>query len=219
MEIGIAGRAGEIANYVRYVEAAGLVPVVTLDQGVLSGCSALLLPGGGDITPAFYGERNHGCGNVDTELDILQLQAFDLALGQGMPVLGICKGLQVINVGLHGTLVQDLGDSGNQRHRYENGDKYHKSVIKEASWLYECYGGEAMVNSAHHQAIARLGEGLKAVSRCPFDDCIEAIAHESLPVIGVQWHPERIDPGKSGTDGRKVLEWFVSRLLSGERGT
>lgn len=212
MKIAIAGKAEKTANYVKYVESVGAMPLVTVLPEEISGCSGLLLPGGGDIAPAFYGEQNHGSADIDTELDILQLQAFDLAVRTGMPVLGICKGLQIINVGLGGTLVQDLEPPMGERHRYDEGDKYHESVIDRDSWLYGLYGGETIVNSAHHQAIHRLGKGLSAVSRCPLDGCIEAIAHESLPVVGVQWHPERIDPERSGTDGRRVLDYFVSRI-------
>lgn len=214
MKIAIAGRAGKTGNYVRYVEDAGAEPVVTLLASEAAGCDGLLLPGGGDITPAFYGELNRGSADIDTELDILQLQIFDLAMQKCMPVLGICKGLQVINVGLGGTLIQDLEPSMGERHRYDNGDKYHESVIDEASWLHSLYGGSALVNSAHHQAIHRLGRGLSAVSRCPLDGCIEAIVHESLPLIGVQWHPERIDSVKSGMDGRRVLEYFLSLIYT-----
>lgn len=210
MKIAIAGKTDKTVNYVRYVESIGAEPVVTLEPEAIAACGGLLLPGGGDITPAFYGEQNHGSADIDTELDILQLQAFDLALRKGMPILGICKGLQIINVGLGGTLVQDLQPPLGERHRYDNGDKYHDSVINEGTWLYGLYGGETIVNSAHHQAICRLGKGLIVVSRCPLDDCIEAIAHESLPIIGVQWHPERIDFGKSATEGGRILAYFAS---------
>lgn len=213
IKIAIAGTAADTVNYVKYVASAQAVPVVTLEREIINGCDGLLLPGGGDITPAFYGEQNHGSRNINTELDILQLQAFDLALRRGLPVLGICKGLQVMNVGAGGTLIQDLEPESQERHGYDNGDKYHASVIHEGSWLYELYGGEATVNSAHHQALGRLGEGLSVVQRCPLDGCIEAVAHESHPIIGVQWHPERIDFGTSGTDGGKVLRYFL-KLVS-----
>lgn len=212
MRIAIGGKPEKTANYVRYVESMGAVPVVTLLSSEIRDCDGLVLPGGGDITPAFYGEQNHGSVSIDTELDILQLQAFDLAVQSGMPVLGICKGLQVINVGLGGTLVQDLEPSMGQRHRYDAGDKYHESVILQGTWLHKLYGGNTVVNSAHHQAIDRLGKGLCVVSRCPLDGCIEAIAHKNLPVIGVQWHPERIDLEASGTDGGRVLEYFLSLI-------
>lgn len=210
MKIAIVGRTADTSNYVKYVRSLAFTPLVTLEPEEICSCSALLLPGGGDITPAFFGEQNHGSRNIDTELDILQLQAFDLAVRTGMPVLGICKGMQIINVGLGGSILQDLAPCAAGRHRYHNGDRYHGTVIQSGSWLHALYGHEAVVNSAHHQALARLGRGLIPVQRCPEDGYIEAIAHSSLPIIGVQWHPERIDAAKAGTDGAKVLDCFSS---------
>lgn len=215
MNIAILGRTADTLNYVRFVRSFAFTPLVTLEPGEVCGCSALLLPGGGDITPAFFGEQNHGSRNIDTELDILQLQAFDLAVRAGMPVLGICKGMQIINVGLGGSVLQDLGPCAAERHRYDNGDRYHGTLIKRDSWLHALYRDKTLVNSAHHQALARLGRGLSAVQCCPEDGCIEAVAHSSLPIIGVQWHPERIDPARAGTDGGRVLDYFSSLCTGG----
>lgn len=212
MKIAIAGDRADTANYIRYVQSIGALPAPTLNMEDISGCDALILPGGGDITPAFFGEVNHGSRNIDTELDVLQLQAFDLALHKRMPILGICKGMQIINVGLGGTVIQDLDPSAAERHQYDNGDKYHISAIAEGSWLYDLYGREAVINSAHHQALNRLGDGLAAIQHCPMDGCIEAIDHRSLPVIGVQWHPERIDQRRSGINGLRVLTYFSSLI-------
>lgn len=215
MKIAIAGNITDTVNYVRYVQSASATPVLTLSTEELSGCDALLLPGGGDITPAFFGEANRGSRNIDTALDIRQLQLFDRAVRRRMPVLGICKGMQIINVGLGGSLIQDLEASMAERHRYDSGDKYHDSVISENSWLYSLYGGRAVVNSAHHQALGRLGTGLTAVQHCPSDGCIEAVSHRQLPILGVQWHPERIDEARSGTNGGRVLAYFCSLISSG----
>lgn len=208
MRIAIAGRRPDIGNYVKYVRALGHDPLVTLDLGDMTCCEALLLPGGGDITPAFFGEQNRGSRNIDTELDILQLQALELCLKKKIPVLGICKGLQIINVGLGGTLYQDMPAAN--RHSYDGCDKYHASIASEDSWLYQLYGGRFTVNSAHHQAIKKLGDGLSAVQHCPEDGCIEAVAHREFPILGVQWHPERIDRRHAGICGEKVLDYFVS---------
>lgn len=208
MRIAIVGKITETNNYVQYVRGMNLEPCVTLNLGEVTGCDALLLPGGGDITPAFFGEKNRGSKNVDTELDILQLQALDFAVKKGLPVLGICKGLQIINVGLGGTIIQDMPTA--DLHKYKDGDQYHSTVIARGSWLYELYGKECIVNSAHHQSIGRLGNGLCAVQTCPADGCIEAIAHVTLPILGVQWHPERIDEKKAMLSGQKVLSCFVS---------
>lgn len=212
MKIAIAGRPSETTNYVRYVSSLGATPVVSLETDRLDDCDGLLLPGGGDITPAFFGEKNHGSRNIDTELDILQFGAMKHFLHSRRPILGICKGLQVINVAFGGTIQQDIATAC--RHRYDNGDQYHHTVIEEGSWLHGLYGTYAIVNSAHHQAIGRLGKGLACVQHCPEDHCIEAIVHENLPVLGVQWHPERIDRNRSKLSGEKVLAYFVSLLSS-----
>ena len=210
MKIAIVGRKPDTDNYVRYVKRQGHAPVVTLDLGDVARCDCLLLPGGGDITPAFFGEKNHGSRNIDTELDILQFQALDFCIKEHIPVLGICKGLQVINVGLGGTLYQHMSTA--EFHQYENGDKYHDTVIDKDSWLYGLYGEHAIVNSAHHQAIRELGNGLTAIQYCPLDGCIEAVAHRELPILGVQWHPERIDKDLTTVSGEKVLAYMLKKF-------
>lgn len=212
MKIAIVGRAVDLGNYVKYVESVSLEPVPTLSTGEAACCDGLILPGGGDITPAFFGEKNNGSRNIDTELDILQLQAFEIALRKSIPVLGICKGMQIINVGLGGTLVQDMTPASCAIHRYDNGDKYHASVIEKDTCLHTLYGESAIINSAHHQSVKRLGEGLRAIQWCPKDQCVEALIHETLPVIGVQWHPERIQGTKATLSGGPLLSYFVSLI-------
>lgn len=214
MRIAILGREADTENYVKYIGSMGITPQVTLNAETVTCCDALLLPGGGDITPAFFGETNHGSRNIDTELDILQLQALNLAVCRDLPVLGICKGMQIINVGFGGTLTQDMTSQNVKRHGYDHGDKYHTSIIEKDSWLHHIYGGEITVNSAHHQAIKKLGSGLAAVQYCPEDGCIEAISHQSLPIIGFQWHPERIEEDKSGISGLPVLAYFFSLIFA-----
>lgn len=208
MRIAIVGRKADTGNYVKYVQSMGATPAVTLNTGEASCCDALLLPGGGDITPAFFGERNRASHNIDTELDVLQFQALDLFLRSRKPILGICKGMQLINVGLGGTVIQDLPTAG--LHKYNDGDQYHATVIEKNSWLYSLYGDKATVNSAHHQSIGKPGRGLQVIQYCPEDLCPEAFAHESLPILGVQWHPERLDPGTTTLSGEAVLCFFAS---------
>ena len=208
MKIAIIGRKPDTVNYVRYTEKAGHTPLVTLNADEAAGCDCVILPGGGDITPAFFGEQNRGSRNIDTELDILQLQTLDICVREQIPTLGICKGIQIINVGLGGTLYQDMPTA--PRHRYEGSDQYHDTVIEKGSWLHGLYGDSAIVNSAHHQSIKNLGEGLKTVQYCPEDNCIEAVSHNKLPILGVQWHPERIDSRKTKIAGEKVLAYLVS---------
>lgn len=212
MKIAIVGRQKDTGNYERFVSSAGVHPLVTLNAGELASCAALILPGGGDITPAFFGEHNNGSVHIDTELDILQLQAFDYALRRKMPILGICKGMQIINVALGGTIIQDLPTSRN--HRHQNNDQYHSTRIRPNSCLHKLYGTEAVVNSAHHQGLGRLGRGLFPIQWCPSDNCIEAICHESLPILGVQWHPERLDSRYTQIAGKPILHLLLSQIYA-----
>ena len=89
----ILGRKNQTGNYETFFRKLPARTVTTLVPGEVISCDALILPGGGDITPAFFGEKNKGSRTVDTELDILQFQALDIAIGAGIPVIGICKGM------------------------------------------------------------------------------------------------------------------------------
>ena len=215
MKIAIAGKETATENYVRYVASVGMKPLVTLNSEEIAVCDALILPGGGDITPAFFGERNRASRNVDTELDVLQFQALDLCIRNQKPVLGICKGMQVINVGLGGTIIQDLPTA--DFHKYNDGDQYHSTVIENESWLYRLCGANVIVNSAHHQSIGRPGAGLHVIQYCPQDLCPEAVVHESLPILGVQWHPERLDKKQTTLSGEAVLAYFASLIVKQHR--
>lgn len=210
MEIAILGREPDTANYAAFVKGAGCAPVVTLDPLRALCCKGVIFPGGGDITPAFFGEQNRGSLNIDTELDILQLETFSRCVKSRRPVLGICKGIQLINVGLGGALCQDMPTA--RLHRYDGGDQYHATVIEKGSWLHALYGSDAVVNSAHHQSIRTLAPGLAAVQRCPQDGCIEAVCHSELPILGVQWHPERLSEDKTTIRGADVMTFFLSLL-------
>lgn len=215
MKIAILGRKTLTANYEHFLENMPAITQTILSPGELAGCDALILPGGGDITPAFFGEHNTGSKNIDTELDILQFQALDYALRRNIPVLGICKGMQLINIAFGGTIVQDLPTAS--IHEYKGKDQYHFTTILEGSCLYELYGREALVNSAHHQGIGRLGNGLCAVQWCTADGCIEAIVHENLPVLGLQWHPERLSNAHTTLSGAPLLS-LLSSWICASRG-
>lgn len=210
LKIAIFGRQGYTMNYEKYVKSISAFPLPTLSLGELSSCDALILPGGGDITPAFFGELNAGSRNIDTELDILQFQALDFCLRRNKPILGICKGMQVINVAFGGTITQDMPDSS--RHRYTEQDQYHDTTIQENSCLFQLYGRQLLVNSAHHQCINRLGTDLDAIQWCTQDGCVEGIVHKNLPILGLQWHPERLATIQSS--GAPVLNLFASWIAA-----
>lgn len=222
IQAAIVGRSKDTVNYEKALDAMGVHYLTTMDPGKLSDMDALLLPGGGDITPAFFGQKNHGSRNIDIELDIIQLQALDIFYKARKPVLGICKGMQVINVYFGGTITQHIKESS--EHAWENGDKLHATSVREDSFLGKLYGKRMITNSAHHQAIDRTGRELRIVQTAD-DGIIEGIAHDKLPILGVQWHPERQfssqgycppahTPADEPADGRLLFSYFLSLCSS-----
>ena len=203
--IAIVGRSKDTYNYENALRTLGVSYLTTLDTQEASQATHLLLPGGGDITPAFFGQHNHGSRNIDTELDILQIKALTLFLEQKKPVLGICKGLQLINIHLGGTINQNIDTA--DTHKWTGQDQKHRvyhSGLNRSDFFCQLYGTSALVNSAHHQAIDKLGSNLTVVCRAG-DSVIEGIMHTTLPVIAVQWHPERImDNG-----GSQLIHYFL----------
>ena len=112
LKIAIAGRRKDTENYEKALQEMRVSFTVTMDSGCLSDFHGLLLPGGGDITPAFFGQKNHGSKNIDTELDIIQLQSLEHFVKWKKPVLGICKGMQIINVFFGGDILQHIPEIG-----------------------------------------------------------------------------------------------------------
>ncbi|MCD7724140.1 MAG: gamma-glutamyl-gamma-aminobutyrate hydrolase family protein [Clostridiales bacterium] len=190
--IAIVGRAKDTLNYEAAARQLGIACFTTLNTEKAAGASHLLLPGGGDITPAFFGQANHGSRAIDTELDVLQFQALDAFIAAGKPVLGICKGLQLINVRFGGAINQNINTA--DRHKWVGRDQTHAvyhSSFGRRDFFYQLYGSSAQVNSAHHQAAEPPGEDLIPVCRAG-DGVIEGLAHRLLPILAVQWHPERM---------------------------
>lgn len=206
-KIAILGKKKDTSNYESFLLQNNLTPVTTLNPKEVLSCRGLILPGGGDITPAFFGERDRGSRNIDTELDILQLQALELCIRYGLPVLGICKGMQLINVAFGGSILQDMPAS--HFHLMQGTDLYHTTRIEPDTLLFSLYGEEAIVNSAHHQCLNNTGSGLRIIQQCSDDNCPEAIIHESLPILGLQWHPERLDPRRTTLSGAPLLSLLL----------
>lgn len=208
----IAGKPDQIQNYVRAFWAFGIegIGVYQCTWKEAAACSGLVLPGGGDIAPELFGQANQGSVNIDETLDRIQLKLLEEYIRQGRPVLGICKGLQIINVYFGGTVIQHLPTA--DAHTGQNGDQMHMTIATQDSILSRLYGLRFPVNSAHHQGLGRLGRGLKAIQFAE-DQVIEGIVHKKLPIIGVQWHPERMEE-KEGEypGGGRLLEYFIQSL-------
>ena len=175
--------------------------------------AGLLLPGGGDVDPARYGQENRGSGGIDPDLDALQFAACDHFVRAKKPVLGICRGHQLVNVYFGGTLIQDLPSGGvHDWDPGESADKVHVSTALPGTWIAALYGERYPTNSAHHQAVDRPGRGL-VIDSYSEDGVVEAMHHESLPVYAVQFHPERMcfaHRRDDTVDGSVLLRWFLS---------
>jgi putative glutamine amidotransferase len=199
-------RAYVNSAYLHAVQQAGGVPVALPPQ--LSSASmrqlagdlqGLLLTGGGDMDPALFGEAPHATlYDVAPSRDTLATSVLHVALDRGVPVLAVCRGLQVLNVALGGSLHQDVGtDPGTQTPHSQKelrDQPTHKVKVTPGCRLAETLGTDELeVNSMHHQAIKRLGRGLTAVAWAP-DQIVEGaeIADPSRFVLGVQWHPEEL---------------------------
>jgi putative glutamine amidotransferase len=190
-------------DYVHSVEQAGAVPMVlapclpSLAASLLDRLDGLLLSGGVDVDPALYGQPRHPkLRHVDRRRDDLELALVGEALRRDMPILAICRGIQVLNVATGGTLIQDLASeiSGGKRHdRAEpRWRRTHEVDAVPDTHLRHVLGEETIsVNSIHHQAVGRIGEGLAVSARCPEDGVIEGLEMPARHfVVGVQWHPE-----------------------------
>ena len=205
VKILLPGRPGQYPNYETALRRAGALPV----WGGAGGANALLLPGGGDVAPARYGAASTAAVGVDTVRDSVEFALTEAFLTAGRPILGICRGHQVLNVALGGTLFQHM-----EGHAAINGvDRVHICRTQPDSFVGRLYGGACVVNSAHHQAVERPGDRMRPVQWAP-DGTVEAMEHEFLPVWCVQWHPERLrgNFAKNGTaDGDLLFRAFLDK--------
>lgn len=188
-----------------YVEAllrAGAVPIALapgLDteslHAILDDVDGVLLPGGVDPHPSLFDEPIHPSTTIDEPLDALEIEVIEEARRRELPILGICRGSQILNVALGGSLIQDL-EPGVVTHRQSEplNVESHELRLEADSILAGLYGStDLKVNSLHHQAIGRIGESLRVVGRSE-DNIVEAIESDDPQrwIVGVQYHPEEL---------------------------
>ena len=212
--------------YVDGVERAGgvavILPILDPDAvgSLLRAVDGLLLTGGGDVAPSRYGARpiaeTH---NVDPLRDAFEIRLIKGAIDADMPLLAICRGMQVLNVAMGGSLVQHVPHATGQDH--DQVERWHEAVhrvkIEPDSHLAEALGAtEIDVNSMHHQAVDQAAPGTRAVAWAE-DDTVEAIEVPGSPhIVAVQWHPELLEdwPEHQGLF-RQLVEHADARLAEG----
>ncbi len=199
-------------RYAKFITEANGIPNHILSVDDLDDSLVLVLSGGGDM-----GARSGAYGNqiddlpiygVNDNRDDLEHQLLEKAFERKMPVLGICRGMQVMNVYLGGTLWPDIQQGGFDGQMHRDGEGGEPPIGDINHWI-EMEGKEFEVTSHHHQGIKELGNNLQILSKSS-DGMIEAVMHESLPWFSVQWHPERTEEGL----GRALpREWLRKELI------
>ena len=215
-------------NYIRDVENAGGVPVIfplelsVENLTVLANlCQGFIFTGGPDPHPFLWGEDIHkGCGPISVKRDQMELSLLSIAMEQKKPILGICRGAQLINIGLGGDIYQDIDSQYHavfpiaHHQPLPPTSTSHHIDVREGSLLEEISGtnGRIQVNSNHHQAIRKLAPNMVVGGIAP-DGLIEEIERKDYPfLIGVQWHPEYLC--ETDNTSRNLFRRFVEVCAS-----
>ena len=205
-----------VIPYVEAVEAAGCEAMaVSVERWpTLEGIDGLLLMGGTDINPKLYGQSVQEHVDVpDDERDEVEWRLLSEAMDRDIPILAICRGMQLLNVHHGGSLIQHLGSSRHDTGFEDKGAVAHKVSIEPSSHLAQIVGTTQLgVNSRHHQAVDRIGEGLRVSARDSEDpNIVEGLEQPNRRfLVAVQWHPEDQAPGTA--EQRRIFESFAHAL-------
>lgn len=173
---------------------------------------ALILAGGGDVDPSEFMEPNQGSREIDVPRDKVELALMSRCVDENKPVLGICRGHQVVNIALGGNIYQDLPPKLLQIHAQtsEGENRTHPIRLGIMTMLGDLYGQEMEVNSSHHQANYKFGQGLYGTAWDAVG-LVEAMQHGSLPIWTVQFHPEQMTGANGTPDGQKIFDFFLEQ--------
>lgn len=212
-------------NYINAVHMVGatpvLIPITNCEENIdnyINLVDGILFSGGVDVAPLYYGENPiKEVNSIDAERDEFELKLFNKAFGTKLPILGICRGMQLINVALKGTLFQDINrqvsDSlGHYPNNIQSDVLYHSVKIEENTILANIFKSKKIsVNSFHHQAVKDLGEGLKAsaFSQDGIIEAMEGVYPNGQIILAVQWHPEGLVVKHE--EFRELFRFFVEK--------
>jgi len=235
--IGLSGahadfeKNGFIKDYVNnhYADSmmkVGVTPIIlplTTDEGIIANyidiIDGLILTGGDDINPNLFGEEFFPETQVpDLERDIFEMSLVKFAMKKKVPILGICRGMQLINVYFKGTLYQDLKYNKEIKLKHLQGMArpsipVHKVIFGENSDLRELFSETLYVNSFHHQGVKKVGENLKIVAKST-DNLVEGIEYvaDDQFILGVQRHPEMMYSNGDNKDMEKLFHYFIKKI-------
>lgn len=205
----------DFADYPQRLAAAGAIPIRLPYEAavpeIATRIDGLVITGGQDVCPALWGSaRVDPAADYDRARDDYEIAMLRFALDAGLPVLAICRGMQILNVAFGGTLIEDLpaGPIDHLQKGQPVDAATHEVSFTAPSIASKVYGSTAQVNSLHHQAVDRPGAGITVTGRAP-DGVIEAIELGGHAVLGVQWHPE-------WRDGDPVFAWIVEQSADRE---
>lgn len=207
-------------NYENAILRAGGMPFSVYCPSITAEYDGLLLCGGGDVAPNRFHQDNQGSKEIDALRDESELALIHAYLSNKKPIMGICRGHQVLNIAMGGSLVQDISPELHLFHTvetWEKDDKIHPIRILPGSLLANLLGSVGSVNSSHHQAVDAIGKGLRATAWSE-SGLVEALEHEALPIFSFQFHPERISYDRRRPDAddcASVFEHFIA-LCRGE---
>ena len=208
-------------NYLELIWDAGGMPMVlplnvspeAIHEAVVR-CDGFLFTGGQDIAPSYFDSRcPQYCQKPALVRDAVEFALFDAARNAHKPIFGICRGMQLINVAMGGTLIEDIPNQVGSRteHRYvtPGTPTMHEVDVLGESYLFKACAEQVItVNSFHHQAVDRIAPTLNVIARCSTDQTVEAVqANGDDFLVAVQWHPERIYQGRP--ENLRLVEFFI----------
>ena len=210
---------GQSRSYVKAIDDAGGVPLLIPPQSSIDELfeilDGILFTGGGDLEPTLYDSEDRGSEGIDSERDSLELALARRAVAAGLPIFGICRGQQVINVALDGGLLQDVGEHRQDAPREA---ATHVVEIEPGSRLADVIGERVEVNTFHHQVVdpERLGRGLRVTAfSSDGQRFIEGLESEDGKILAVQWHPEDMtDREWSRRLFRRLVDSAAARIAS-----